>query len=176
MMARRRVLIDEPIYIGLDLSVSKVGITKFRGDTLIEAKQVKAHEGLTGLARAVWWREYLVAYCRGATMVAIEDFAHGQAMKSHEIGGVAYAVRIALVEAGLRVLLVPIATNKRFTTGKGNSNKHAMVLGVYKRWGYETDKDDVADSYGLSKCARAFCDPQSKRDEEIQAKCQVMTI
>ena len=115
----------------------------------------------------MYWRDTLLSYCHDADLIVVEDFAFSQPQRAHELGGVAYVVRIALVEAGFNLLKIPVGTNKKFTTGVGNANKHQMVLNVFKRWGFETKHDDVADAYSLARCGQAFLNPKTQRDAAV---------
>lgn len=42
-------------------------------------------------------------------------------------------------------------TIKRFITGKGNVSKALVLKEVYKKFGYDTDIDDLADAYAIAK-------------------------
>ena len=76
-------------------------------------------------------------------------------------GGMVHAVTaLALLEVfGGTTLVKPdlIATNtlKKFVTGKGNGPKSVIIKGVYKKWGYDVDNDNLADAYGLARLAAA---------------------
>ena len=44
---------------------------------------------------------------------------------------------------------------KKFVTGTGNAKKNNMLLAVYKKWGFETNDDNLADAYSLARVAMA---------------------
>lgn len=57
-----------------------------------------------------------------------------------------------------RVAPVLVAGNtlKKFVTGKGVGKKALMVKWVYKKWGFDTESDDLADAFGLARLASAI--------------------
>lgn len=85
--------------------------------------------------------------------VVMEDFAFSQANQMALLGGLGYHIRIMLRQTGWHFGTCPTGTLKKMVTGKGNSGKTEVILGVYKRWGWETNDDNLADAYGLSKIA-----------------------
>lgn len=44
---------------------------------------------------------------------------------------------------------------KKFVTGSGAAKKSGMMLAVYKKWGFETNDDNLADAFGLAQIALA---------------------
>ena len=53
------------------------------------------------------------------------------------------------------IIVAPQAV-KKFTLGKGGSQAKALMLkGVYSKWGFDTDVDDLADAFALAKVAEA---------------------
>ncbi|WP_394548834.1 hypothetical protein [Priestia aryabhattai] len=61
-----------------------------------------------------------------------------------------------------RIPYIEVSPNslKKFATGKGNCKKDAMVLPIYKKWGFESDSDNIRDAYVLSRVAMAMSMPQ----------------
>jgi hypothetical protein len=51
--------------------------------------------------------------------------------------------------------IVTPSTLKKFTTGSGAAKKSGMMLAVYKKWGFETSDDNLADAYSLARVAMA---------------------
>ena len=39
----------------------------------------------------------------------------------------------------------------KFVIGRGNGSKALMLKYVYKKWGYDTEIDDLADAYSLAR-------------------------
>lgn len=44
---------------------------------------------------------------------------------------------------------------KKFVTGNGGAKKNNMLLAVFKKWGFETSDDNLADAYSLARVAMA---------------------
>lgn len=147
-----------PLVAGLDLSPSATGLVVLVGDDVRVAEEITPPLGKRGLGRAVWvaaeLQQRLVSL--KVSLVAVEDMAFSQPQRAHEIGGLQYLVRAMLIEEWIPSVNVPIAANKMIATGKGNSGKPQMAVGVFKRWGYEHKSDNVMDAYALSRCAQLW--------------------
>jgi crossover junction endodeoxyribonuclease RuvC len=52
--------------------------------------------------------------------------------------------------------IIQPTTLKKFVTGSGTAKKNNMLLAVYKKWGFETSDDNLADAYSLARVARAI--------------------
>lgn len=76
--------------------------------------------------------------------------AHAHALA--ELGGV---IRTRLHLAGFQWWEVPPSSLKKFVTAKGNSVKDIVLKDVFKRWGFDTDSNDIADAYGLARMVAA---------------------
>lgn len=76
-------------------------------------------------------------------------------MHLYEVGWIMSHVYDALATVGeVRIIEVPPATLKKFVTTKGNADKTAMAIRVYKRWGVEFPSDrggNLVDAYCLHK-------------------------
>ena len=65
------------------------------------------------------------------------------------IGMVHGAVRLRLMDWRIPYAVVPPATLKKFATGKGNADKTAMALALFKRTGLELADDNQVDAWWL---------------------------
>ena len=52
--------------------------------------------------------------------------------------------------------IVQPSSLKKFVTGSGAAKKNNMLLAVYKKWGFETSDDNLADAYSLAQLARTL--------------------
>lgn len=86
--------------------------------------------------------EQKLAYVEGYAMAA----RNSRQQMIGELGG---QLRLILYKAGWTIYLVPPTTIKQFACGKGNGKKNAMMMEVYKRWGYSPSDDNDADAYAL---------------------------
>lgn len=82
--------------------------------------------------------------------VVIEDYVvsrfGGSAIVSISIGSV---IRFLLWQEEIPYLEVSPTSLKKFVTGKGNAKKENMILEVFKRYGYTSATNDIADAVGL---------------------------
>lgn len=105
-----------------------------------------------GLNRLAVIRDRVLATAIGADLVLLEGYSFGQARgTSHmhaqgELGGV---VRLALFEAGYRLVDVPPATLKKFATGKGNAKKEEVLAAAIRRLGYPGSNHNESDALWL---------------------------
>ena len=51
---------------------------------------------------------------------------------------------------GIAFVEIPPNVLKKYLTGKGNANKEAMMLSVYKRFGFEAYTNNVGDAFALA--------------------------
>jgi hypothetical protein len=87
--------------------------------------------------------------------IAVEDYAShspGDPTIGPEMGGI---VRLALVGYS-RLHEISVTSIKKFATNNGNSKKPAMMLDVYRRWGFDCGgNDNINDAYVLARMVRA---------------------
>jgi crossover junction endodeoxyribonuclease RuvC len=102
--------------------------------------------------------------------IAVEDYAtHGPGDPTigPELGAI---VRLGLI--GYPSLHEVSATSlKKFATGKGNAQKQAVMLEVYKRWEFDCGQDDnTADAYVLARMVRAaYLGDDSLNAQQVEA-------
>lgn len=131
--------------VGLDLSMSATGVCeadgttrtiKFPGNDIAGDRRLAHIAGSVGVSAI------------GADLVVIEDFVV-RTQAAGIVGMVHGAVRVALMEEGVRYITVPPATLKKYATGKGNADKTAMSLALFKRTGVELADDNQVDAWWL---------------------------
>lgn len=137
--------------LGLDMS-TVTGLAVVRRDRIILHTEVVTFPKLTGCERinAIAGRVLDVYYEHKPDFVVIEDYAvsrfGGSAIVSISIGSV---LRFLLWQNDITYLEVSPTSLKKFVTGKGNSPKEQMILEVFKRYGYTSKTNDIADAVGL---------------------------
>lgn len=87
-------------------------------------------------------------------LVLIEGYSYGSNPRSVHLGEFGGLLRQRLVERE-HVIEIPPKTLKKFTTGKGNASKIAMVAAIVKRWDVEFKTDDEYDAYALARLGLA---------------------
>lgn len=145
--------------IGCDLSTNTglAVIDRDSGD-IVHHEEVKVPKGVTG-----WERVYFIAARimeakekSGAVAAIIEGYGlsqFGAAVTLIEIGTV---VRFLLWQDSFPYIDVPPSSLKKFVTGSGAAKKDNMLLEVYKRWGFDTKSNDIADAVGLCHFGRCL--------------------
>jgi crossover junction endodeoxyribonuclease RuvC len=91
--------------------------------------------------------------------VCLEGYARNAKMGREEAGELGAITKLQLLQQLHKIpcLVAPLQL-KKFVTGKTTAKKDDMKLHVYKRWGFETSDDNVADAYGLARLAQALCE------------------
>lgn len=121
-----------------------------------------------------WLSEQLHLIHDGIDLVVMEGYANAAKFGREMAGELGWAVKRSVVEvADQYPLIVPPTSLKKFVTGKGNSGKNEMLLGVYKRWGVEFANDNQADAFALEKFGRAYLDPTGQPKYALEAISKV---
>jgi crossover junction endodeoxyribonuclease RuvC len=108
-------------------------------------------------------------------IIAIEGFSYGSKGKGVSTQyGLGWIIRTFLYERGYDYIEIPPTSVKKFATGKGNVKKDAMVLPIYKHWGFEHSSDNVRDAYVLAKVAKALHEEEglTAYQKEVMKKIQ----
>jgi Holliday junction resolvasome RuvABC endonuclease subunit len=114
---------------------------------------IKTKPGTSDTVRIKFIKDKLLSLADqyGINLVLLEDYAYGaknRAQQSGEIGGVIKNAFHELVPE-VPVIIMPIGTHKLFTTGLGNAKKDLMLKEVYKKYGVDTNNDNIADSISI---------------------------
>lgn len=108
----------------------------------------------------------------------VEGYGFGSQV-AHSLGELGGMLQLLLWEDGWEVYLVPPSTVKKFVTGKGNAEKSAMMLEVFKRWSYSAEDDNDADAFALyafgvmhQRALHGLHDPLDERLRALPTKGQ----
>ncbi len=110
------------------------------------------------------WLEYIAGEKFRPDLVVYEQWIATRTGNASEITA-GFTTRIVefCTERRIDYKGVPPADLKRFTTGKGNANKDAMVAAVERRWGRHITDDNEADAFALLQWALAELVPYAAR-------------
>lgn len=107
-------------------------------------------------------------------LVVIEGYAHASRFNNAMLAELGCAARIAIWEWKVPVLEVAPMMLKKFVSGDGSAKKDKMRLGVYKKWGFEHDSDNVIDAYGLARIGEVVLNGgTTKYEKDMVAKLKV---
>ena len=139
-------------YVGLDLS-TKTGLVildenaKVVVEEEIEIKNTDDPERMN----LIWERIKNHINLKTDT-ITIEGFSFGSKGQGTDFQyGIGWIVRLMLHLENKQYIDVPPTVLKKFISGKGNAAKDALILPLYKKWGYEHSSDNVRDAYGLAR-------------------------
>lgn len=143
-------------YVGIDPS-TKTGIVSIHSSgKLIHRREITSRIK-DDPYRFMDIAEEVVADLQEGDVICIEGFSYGS--KGAGVStqyGIGWLIRAELIKNGYSYHEVSPSSLKKFATGKGNTKKDAMVLPIYKRWGFESDSDNIRDAYVLAQMARAL--------------------
>jgi len=85
--------------------------------------------------------------------VAIEDieFSFRRSRSISMLTGLNYAIRIMLLEYGMKYDMVNPKTLKRFVCNNGNAGKEDIMKAVYEKWGFMTNDNNQADALVIAE-------------------------
>lgn len=102
----------------------------------------RRHEG--GGMRFLRLEAQLSFAISGVGLVAYEEVRrHLGTDAAHIYGGIVAIIQAVAERAGVPYYAIPVATIKKFATGKGNANKEAMVAAGAKLWGAPLPEDET---------------------------------
>lgn len=177
---------NDSVFIGLDVSMRATGLVMLDCAAVVVDKRVIGWPASRFPARTLTERiAYFAKVAReirnavevvaeiAPIRVVIEDYAvhgPGDPTLAPELGGI---VRLGL--QAFDVVEVAPQLVKRYATGAGNAKKDAVMLSVFKRWGFDCLNDNnLADAYTLARMGRDAADPveltQLHRDVLVRAK------
>ena len=144
-----------PTVIGLDLSITATGLVDDNGQasTINGGRASLGDDRLHAIATAI--EDSLTVYVDDSGYVECVDRAdlvviEGPVLRSAaaiSLGMLHGAVRLRLMDWGVPYVEIPPATLKKYATGKGNADKTAMALALYKRAGLELADDNQVDAW-----------------------------
>lgn len=148
----------EPIFVGLDLSLTSTGVATIRnGAATVRRITSKPKKDATTEDTSARLDTLVAAIVSAipssdATLVAVEGPSFGSTGGAqHERGGLWWLVRHALRAEGLDVVVVPPTVVKKYATGVGNAQKDRVLAAVIRRYpDVDVTGNDEADALVLA--------------------------
>lgn len=142
--------------IGLDLSLGSTGYCVLGEDKFIFASGVIKPKDMSGIIRLEFIANKIqdLIFTTPPRKVGLEGYAFSaHAAYAHELGELGGIVKLLLHRSKIQCDIVGPTKLKKYVTGKGNSKKNEMLLGVYKKWGVSFSDDNAADAYSIARWA-----------------------
>lgn len=172
------------VFIGLDPSLTGYGVVFYNARTqehtelLLSTKAdqdvyaYRLREIEDTLTEAMMpFREKVGAICMERAAYAASGAFTGGLV--HAVSALAL-LRVFEGTALVKPHLVATNTLKKFVTGSGRGAKQLMVKYVDKKWGFDTDNDNLADAYGLARLAAAVASGTSELAYERECIATVL--
>ncbi len=173
------------LIIGIDPSLTATGIVVLRDGEVELAEKTKDRPELGTIKRVTDIRFHIGSIIdnletkeewdnkwQAPDLIVIEGFSYGS--KGRGIFDIAYLgwrIREQLEQLkeqdNVPWIEVPPTQLKKFATGKGNANKEIILQQVYKRWGYETDDNNIADAYVLAQIGEAYFKAKNEIEQKL---------
>lgn len=145
------------VFVGVDPSLSATGVVTLDDDESPSFDLENDSDNTMSLLARIELMCDFVRYRRDTHVLFVIEtptggIAGGTGMMLAALG---FSIRRDL--QGYNVLNVCPTHVKMFATGKGNAKKEEMLKAVYKKWGYDTSDNNLADAYTLAKIGEAYC-------------------
>lgn len=153
------------IAMGIDPSLTATGIIILDDGKVIHQEVLKNRPKLSTIARVqdIYTQITNIVYKFTPQIIVIEGLSfasRGQGTDATFYLG--WRIREELTLHLMPWIEVTPTQVKKFATGKGNSGKDIIIKEVYKRWGYDTDDNNLADAYVMAQIGRAYLGDSEK--------------
>ena len=137
---------------GIDLSLTSTGVSIDENVFAIRSK-LRGHERLIEI------RDELINKLVNSKVeiVALEGYSFSSRFShAHSIGELGGVVKVALAEAGIKLVIIPPTNRAKFATGRGNAPKDEVMAAVLEMHpiDYQPGLDDLCDAWILEQMIR----------------------
>lgn len=148
----------QPIFVGLDLSLTSTGVAIIHGDKVTVDRLVSRPKPspTTGdqASRIAHIASELITRIplSHQTFVGVEGPSYASTGSgAHILGGLWWCVRAQLEAYGLDTIVIPPASVKKYATGKGNAAKDEVLAAIIRRYpDVEVRGNDEADALAIA--------------------------
>lgn len=167
-------------YLGLDLSLTATGFYLIRedGSTLAFEINTKPDNFATDIERADHIANAIlsnIASLRGNLFITLEDYFTGKnpgsAIKLATLGTM---VRYRLLKDGFSFIAIMPMQIKKFETGSGNAPKDNILKSVFKRHGFDTNSNNVADACAMAYTGKGIYEWQNGKTDFTKTEKEVL--
>jgi len=158
-------------YVGIDQSYTGFAFVAIDADGTDVSGNLKSFDAKTGsgIERLLSIYQHLFNMFTETNDVAhicMEGYSNASKFGREQAGELGAIVKLAIYDyfdrsadayGDLRYpTIVQPSTLKKFVTGNGAAKKNNMLLAVFKKWGFETSDDNLADAFALAQLARTL--------------------
>lgn len=165
-------------FVGVDPSISGSGLVILdEPGEVVKSVSLKGDK-LDDPLRFMKLTEKVLKYLDPATdKILIEGFSFGSRGKSVSVMfGLGWCMRIYFEQLGFQWQEVPPTSLKKFASNKGNAKKEHLVLPVFKKWGFESDSNDIIDAFVLAKMAWSMYNPENLLEYEKEVLRKIKKV
>ena len=141
-------------YVGIDPS-TKCGLVILNQNGEVEVQKEITSKVKMDPHRFMDLASQVRGYVNELDVICIEGFSYGSKGRGVSTQyGIGWSIREELIRNGYEYIDIAPSGVKKFASGKGNTKKDELVLPIYKRWGFESDSDNIRDAYILAQIAK----------------------
>lgn len=137
-------------FVGLDVSWTGTGIASSK-DGSVTIKTKASEEDADRMDKVV---RAVLDWCRDASLVVIEGYSFGSMQGRERMGEMTGAVKYILFKKGVPFVVVAPTQVKKYSTGKGNADKDAVLASAIRRFEFEGAGNNEADAWTLMCMAK----------------------
>ena len=149
-------------YVGLDLSYTGTGFYMIGEDGNDVSFEICSNPSSfdNDIARSDGIASVIVReFGKKDIFVAMEDYFAGKQPSSViKLATLGTVVRMKLLECGYSFVTFAPAQIKKFETGSGNAPKDTMLKSVFKKHGFDTVSNNIADACAMAHMGKAYCE------------------
>lgn len=146
------ILLENVRYLGIDPSTKMGFVIINSSNEVIHNEEIEIKNTLDPERMYKLWMKIKEHLNKDTDKVFIEGFSFQSKGKGTDFQyGLGWILRLMLYLEGIEYKEIPPTVVKKFASGKGNSSKEAMILPIYKKWGFESDSDNIRDAFVLAK-------------------------
>jgi len=160
-------------YVGLDLSLTATGVYIINGINSSENLNVEIKTKPADFQHDIQRCDFIAGLIvdmlktQKIDIIAMEDYFSGQqACSVIKLAILGTTVRLRLLENGFSFITFAPTQIKKFETGSGIAPKDNMLKSVFKKHGFDTNSNNVADACAIAYLGKAYYDyiNNNKRD------------
>ena len=165
-------------YIGLDLSYTGTGFYLIGDDGKDVSFEIATEpsEFDTDISRSDAIASVIIReFGDRQVFIAMDDyFAGKQASSVIKFATLGTVVRLRLLEHGYSFVTFAPSQIKKFETGSGNAPKDTMLKSVFKKHGFDTPSNNIADACAMAYMGKAYSEWNAGKRDFLKYECEIL--